>query len=172
MKILFVFLTIALCTYGEAHNTYQFQETKMTIYSHSISTGPNATGVTVAGIPGEHWEILKFGNVYVADEPIKEGISQNSKQIARCRGLYVTASRDGETLHATYSMRFTDEIYGGSKLEFQGSYGVSDTLREIPIVGGAGKFRLARGYVIWETVQEEPFVERGNITVLHPILTH
>lgn len=69
------------------------------------------------------------------------------------------------------SIIFINGEYKGSTLEVQGPYEQSEQVTEVAVVGGTGKFRLARGYVTFETLYYDPVrvysATQTNITVLH-----
>jgi hypothetical protein len=171
-KIIILFLTIVFA-FAEAKSG-NLQETKMSLYFHDFSAGPNATLAKVAGIPGKLWDFFSFGTIFVTDDPITKGIDRNSPEIARGQGIYVTSSLNGANTHVLFSIVFTNKEYNGSTLEIQGRSIQLAPVREVSIVSGTGKFRFGRGYATFETVYYDPSifysVERCNITVLHPFL--
>ncbi|KAA8524702.1 hypothetical protein F0562_011125 [Nyssa sinensis] len=147
------------------------KETKMTLYFQDYSAGPNATVVPVTGIPGKLWSFFGFGTIFVTDDTITEGLDKNSAQIARAQGIYVTSALDGSNTHVLISIVFTNEEYSGSTLEIQGTSRQYDSVREVAVVAGTGKFRYARGHVTFETVYLDMAIAysviRCNVTVLH-----
>ncbi|CAI9106373.1 OLC1v1005512C1 [Oldenlandia corymbosa var. corymbosa] len=145
------------------------KETKMSVFFQDVATGPNATVVAVAGIPGTTPGFLQYGSVFVSDDPITETIDKNSPEIARGQGIYVTSSKDGLSTHLSVSIAFTNREYNGSTLELQGnSFQLAD-VREYAIVGGTGRFRFVKGYATLDTVFFDPSilysVIRCNLTI-------
>ncbi|CAI9754853.1 unnamed protein product [Fraxinus pennsylvanica] len=145
----------------------------MSIYFQDWSGGSNATiiQITMQQHPNEHLNFTKFGAIFVTDDPITKGFDGNSTQVGRAQGMYVTSALDGSNTHVLISIVFTNEEYKGSTLEIQGSSAQFDRVREVAVVGGTGKFRLARGYVSFETIYYDPtiyyVVVQCNVTVLH-----
>ncbi|GMP37592.1 hypothetical protein CsSME_00009201 [Camellia sinensis var. sinensis] len=74
-----------------------------------------------------------FGLIYMVDDPLTVGPSQASKAVGRAQGL------------------FTDGTYNRSTLTVLGSNPVTQTKRELPVIGGTGVFRLARGVALLNT---------------------
>ncbi|KAK4420541.1 Dirigent protein 23 [Sesamum alatum] len=157
-------------TYSMA-DLIQPKETKMTLYFQDYSGGPNATVVEITGQPDGLLRFTKFGAMFCTDDPITEGFDESSPQIARAQGLYVTSALDGSNTHVLISIVFTNEEYKGSTLETQGTSAQFEQVREVAVVGGTGKFRLARGYVTFETIHYDHTLHYAviqcNVTVLH-----
>uniref|UniRef100_A0A5B7BXQ9 Dirigent protein n=1 Tax=Davidia involucrata TaxID=16924 RepID=A0A5B7BXQ9_DAVIN len=163
-------LLLAIVTHSEA-KFGKIKETNMVFYMHDIETGTNATAIPVAGIPNKRWWILGFGTVYAVDEPLTEQYDQNSTQVGRAHGIYVNSALDGSDLHFLMSLVFTNKAFNGSTLEIQGADRFYQKYREVSVVSGTGKFRLARGYAILETVYLDLVnfnaIIRWNLTVYH-----
>jgi hypothetical protein len=73
---------------------------------------------------------------------------------------------------STFKMyAFLEGMYNGSALSILGRNPALDTVREMPIVGGSGVFRYARGYALAKTVWFSPksgnAVVEYNVSVLH-----
>ncbi|KAK4493089.1 hypothetical protein RD792_018076 [Penstemon davidsonii] len=149
----------------------QLKETKMKVFFQDYSGGPNPTIVEVTGQPNELLNFKKFGAMFCTDDPITEKFEVSSAQIARGQGLYVTSALDGSNTHVLVSIVFTNEEYKGSTLEIQGSSAQFERVREVAVVGGTGKFRLARGYATFETVHYDAELRYAviecNLVVLH-----
>ncbi|KAL2248472.1 UNVERIFIED_CONTAM: Dirigent protein 23 [Sesamum indicum] len=161
---------MALITYSRADLAHS-KETKMTLYFQDYSGGPNATVIEITGHPDGLLGFTRFGAIFCTDDPITEGFAESSAQIARAQGLYVTSALDGSNTHVLISIVFTNEEYKGSTLEVQGSSAQFERVREVAVVGGTGKFRLARGYATFETIHYDHTlyyaVIQCNVTVLH-----
>ncbi|XP_004305988.1 PREDICTED: dirigent protein 3-like [Fragaria vesca subsp. vesca] len=150
---------------------HELKETKMSMYMHDFSAGPNITDIPVAGIAGKLWVFNQFGTVYVVDDSLTEGPSRNSTVVGRAQGIVVTASLDGRNALVLLSIVFTNKKYNGSTIEIQGNSKQFEPIREVAVVSGTGKFRFARGYATFETYfVDQPTdyaVIRSNITVQH-----
>ncbi|GKD03844.1 dirigent protein 22-like protein [Tanacetum coccineum] len=68
------------------------------------------------------------------------------KLVGRAQGIYTSASINGMGLLMAMNYVFVEGKYNGSSLSILGRNAVMSTVREMPIVGGSGLFRFARGY--------------------------
>ncbi|XP_059664483.1 dirigent protein 2-like [Cornus florida] len=165
---LLLLLTILICSHS--HGVH-LKETTMTLHFQDYSAGANATVLPVTGIPGRVWSFFGFGTIFCTDDPITEGLDKSSAQIGRAQGMYVTSAMDGSNTHVLISIVFTNEEFGGSTLEIQGTSRQHDAVREVAVVAGTGKFRYARGYATFETVYYDMEISyaiiRCNVTVMH-----
>ncbi|KAF5948538.1 hypothetical protein HYC85_014495 [Camellia sinensis] len=110
--------------------------------------GPNATEATLTKVLA----FDSFGTTYVFDNQITQSLDKNSTEIAGGQGIYVTSSLEGANTQLLCSIVFTSNEYNGSTLEIQGriiqlAYG-----RETFMVGGTGKFKLAKAIATFETI--------------------
>ncbi|KAL7206910.1 hypothetical protein ACSBR2_019586 [Camellia fascicularis] len=92
-----------------------------------------------------------FGLIYVVDDPLTVGPSQASKVVGRAQGLYGFSSKEDMRLIMAIDIVFTDGTYNGSTLTVLGSNPITQTKRELPVIGGTGVFRLARGVALLNT---------------------
>ena len=94
----------------------------------------------------------KFGDVNVFDNMVREGPDPASRLIGRAQGLAVHASLDGRSGLVAIDFVFSNYGgYSGSALTTQGPMGESGVWEQ-SIVGGTGKLRFARGYMVSELV--------------------
>ncbi|XP_057796678.1 dirigent protein 22-like [Salvia miltiorrhiza] len=163
-------LFLAIFTYAKAKRGH-LKETKMSVYYQDYSGDRNTTVIEIPGPSTGPLNFSKFGAMFVTDDPITEEIGEGSALIARGRGLAVTTALDGSNAHLLLSVVFIDGDYKGSTLELQGSDPQFEQVREVAVVGGTGKFRLARGYATFETLSYDPVrghaVIQSNMTLLH-----
>ncbi|CAJ2638984.1 dirigent protein 21-like [Trifolium pratense] len=113
-----------------------------------------------------------FGATYMMDNLLTEEQELTSKKVGRAQGLFGLASLEDRGLVMLINLAFTEGEFAGSTLSMLGRNPVQDTVRELPIVGGTGVFRFARGYAIaksiWEISTSEHFVVEYDVTVSHP----
>ncbi|XP_057790751.1 dirigent protein 22-like [Salvia miltiorrhiza] len=170
IKLPISLIFIAFFTFSNAELGL-IKETKMTTYFQDYSGGPNATVIEITGQSNGLLSFTKFGAIFCTDDPITEGVEESSAQIARAQGIYVTSALDGSNTHVLISIVFINEEYKGSTLELQGTSAQFERVREVAVVGGTGKFRLARGYATFETLSYDHAshyaVIQCNITALH-----
>ncbi|KAJ7956510.1 Dirigent protein [Quillaja saponaria] len=94
----------------------------------------------------------------------------NSKLIGRAQGISAISSHHNElSLLTAFTFGFTSGAFNGSSVSVVGRNPIMDEVREMPIVGGTGIFRLARGYVFATTYSTDPVgaVIGYNVTILH-----
>ncbi|KAI8533145.1 hypothetical protein RHMOL_Rhmol11G0273400 [Rhododendron molle] len=141
--------------------------TKLHFYFHDlrgVTTAVVAQSNTTAASP------TLFGLFYAMDNPLTVGPSQASKVIGRAQGLYGSTSREKFSLTLAMNLVFTDGPFNGSSLTVLGYNPTMQPKREMPVVGGAGVFRMARGVALLKTYFFD--VPRGNVTVEYNVIVH
>ncbi|XP_058225914.1 dirigent protein 19-like [Rhododendron vialii] len=88
----------------------------------------------------------------MADNPLTEGLEPGSKVVGRARGMYALASQRDSGLLMVMNFAFLEGGFNGSTLSILGRNRVLDPVREMPIVGGSGLSRFARGYALSRTI--------------------
>ncbi|KAI3407248.1 Dirigent protein [Psidium guajava] len=121
-------------------------------YFHDIVSGHNPTAVRVAEAQMTNTSATGFGAVVVIDDPLTEGPEMSSKEVGRAQGIYAMASQKDACLLMVQNYAFTEGKYNGSTLSVLGRNAVFSGVRELPIVGGSGLFRFARGYAQAKTL--------------------
>ncbi|KZV41113.1 dirigent protein 22-like [Dorcoceras hygrometricum] len=91
--------------------------------------------------------------------------------VGRAQGIYSLASLEEVGLLMTFNFVFTDGKFNGSTLNVLGHNPVFHKYREMPIVGGSGAFRLARGIATARTVSfnatTTDAVAEYHVTAMH-----
>ncbi|KAF6163966.1 hypothetical protein GIB67_011657 [Kingdonia uniflora] len=98
------------------------------------------------------------------------GTEPNSKIIGRAQGIDALASQQEIGLLMVLNYVFIEEKYNGSTLSVLGRNPILHQVREMPIVGGSGLFRFARGYALAHTVWTNTLgdaIVQYNVTVMH-----
>ncbi|CAN6235390.1 unnamed protein product [Urochloa humidicola] len=138
--------------------------THIHLYAHETFKGTNATAITVVASPfGAN---SSFGSVSVLDDELRVGRDRSSELVGRYQGFFVGTGLEGGTTNFMSSITyvFTSGEYEGSTLSMQGAVlGFNDTI-ERPLVGGTGKFRMARGYSLVKLL-DYPTPETGLLEV-------
>ena len=158
LLIITVFSFLSLTTAYD-YNTFQgkkhwFRREKLThlhFYLHNVVSSPNATAVKVAEAETTNTSSVKFGLVVVIDDPLTVGPDPTSKQVGRAQGIAASASQSEVGPLMVLNYVFTVGKYNGSTLSILGRSAFSSAVRELPIVGGSGVFRFARGYALART---------------------
>ncbi|KAJ4716749.1 Dirigent protein [Melia azedarach] len=145
--------------------------TNLQFYFHDTLSGKNPSAVRVAQATDTEKSPTLFGVVMMADDPLTETSDPNSKLVGRAQGIYGSACKDQLGLIMAMNFGFTDGMYNGSTISLLGSNRAMNPVREMPIVGGTGVFRLARGYAIAQTHWLDPktgdAIVGYNVTVVH-----
>ncbi|XP_074353049.1 dirigent protein 21-like [Apium graveolens] len=146
-------------------------------YFHDIVSGRNPTAVRVAsaamtdGLSMTNTSATFFGLVQVMDDPLTVGPELSSKQVGRAQGIYSSASLNELGLLMVLNYVFTEGKYNGSTLSILGRNAALSAVREMPVVGGSGLFRFARGYAQAKTfsfdVKTGDAVVEYNVYVFH-----
>ncbi|KAF3441980.1 hypothetical protein FNV43_RR15896 [Rhamnella rubrinervis] len=115
-------------------------------YFHDILGGRNPTAIRVAESNTTNTSRSFFGAVMIMDDPLTVGPEPTSKIVGRAQGIYAAASQSEVGLLMVLNYVFLEGEYNGSTLSILGHNAVLSEVREMPIVGGSGLFRFARGY--------------------------
>ncbi|XP_050234059.1 dirigent protein 23-like [Mercurialis annua] len=145
--------------------------TNLQFYFHDIVSGKNPTAIQVARSPNTEKSPTLFGAIMMADDPLTQGPEPNSKLVGRAQGLYASAGQTELSLLMAMTFSFIDGAYNGSCISILGKNSAMSPVRELPVVGGTGVFRLARGYAIakthWFDGSTGDAIVGYNVTVLH-----
>ncbi|GFQ03866.1 dirigent protein 1, partial [Phtheirospermum japonicum] len=91
------------------------------------------------------------------EDPLTVGPSPNSTLWGYARGTIAFSNTIVKfDLHVSIAYIFTSGRYKGSTVVAVGRNDVSQKVREFPIVGGTGAFKLARGIVTGSTYSTHP----------------
>ncbi|KAJ0969032.1 hypothetical protein J5N97_021909 [Dioscorea zingiberensis] len=159
---------------GHAHHYLGKEKvTQLHFFFHDTISGDNPSAVLVAqrngtkvgnGSPGQ------FGEVYVIDDPLTESPDPNSKVVGHAQGLYMSAGQKELVLVFAVDFGFTSGEFNGSSISVLSRNPVLNTDRELAVVGGRGKFRMARGFANLHTYSINTIgdaVVEYNVTVFH-----
>ncbi|XP_076917498.1 dirigent protein 22-like [Bidens hawaiensis] len=119
-------------------------------YWHDIISGPNPTVVNIVQPPVNNKTKTTptgFGMINMIDDPLTEKPEVGSKLLGRAQGFYGMASQEEPGLLMAMNFVFTTGKYNGSTISILGRNPVFHKVREMPVIGGSGLFRFARGYV-------------------------
>ena len=150
------------------------KKTHLHFFLHDTLSGDNPSSVLIAkpnGTVVEEGNVLPFGAVYVFDDPLTEGPAADSKAIGNARGFYASTSRGSDlTLLFSGDFEFTSGEFNGSSI----SVFSRDPLvveKEVAVVGGSGKFRMAKGFIslnaIFFNVTNGDAILECDVTVFH-----
>ncbi|GMJ03574.1 hypothetical protein like AT2G21110 [Hibiscus trionum] len=92
-----------------------------------------------------------FGSVVVTDDRLTVGPDVKSEVIGNAQGLWVSSGRDVPCLTVYMDFGFTEGELNGSSISIFSRNPIVGTERELAVVGGRGKFRMAQGYAQLKT---------------------
>ncbi|XP_058190850.1 dirigent protein 23-like [Rhododendron vialii] len=143
--------------------------TKLHFYFSDQVSGKN--NVRVARANNTFQSSTFFGLITVINDALTVGPEPNSLIVGRAQGTFTEAGLEKVGTLMTLNFVFTSGEYNGSTLSVLGRYPLFNLYRELPIVGGSGVFRLARGIATSEiysfnTATGDAIVEY-NVTVRH-----
>uniref|UniRef100_A0ACD5X419 Uncharacterized protein n=1 Tax=Avena sativa TaxID=4498 RepID=A0ACD5X419_AVESA len=157
--IILLVLSMALAAVSEAHVQHGPRRlsrghrraadpdapTHLHFYFHDTVSGKSPSAVKVAA-PANSTSQTFFGMVSVMDDPLTEGPEPGSAAVGRAQGMYISTDQVQPGFLQTMNLVLTSGPYNGSSLTVIGRNCILADLREMPVVGGTGAFRFARGY--------------------------
>ncbi|XP_047943436.1 dirigent protein 22-like [Salvia hispanica] len=141
-------------------------------YFHDIVSGRHPTAVRIAQAATTNSSATSFGFVAMIDDPLTSGPNYTRSEIVgRAQGLYGSADLTEVGLLMALNFAFVAGKFNGSTLSVLGRNAVFNAVREMPVVGGSGVFRFARGYAQARThffdFKTGDAVVEYNVYVLH-----
>ncbi|OVA06294.1 Plant disease resistance response protein [Macleaya cordata] len=156
------------------HHDLKEKVTHLHFYLHDILSGDNPSAVLVAQsnrTSKDSKSATPFGSVYAIDDPLTEGPEPTSKVIGNAQGTYVSTGRDKLSLVMSVDFGFMIGKFNGSSISVLSRNPVTEGHRELAVVGGRGKFRLARGFAKLRThylnVTNGDAIIEYKVTVYH-----
>ncbi|KAF5725508.1 dirigent protein 19-like [Tripterygium wilfordii] len=132
------------------------------IYWHDILSGSNPSAVQVVP-PPLNTSLTGFGLVRMIDNPLTTELDLGTKLVGRAQGFYASASKEDFGFLMVMNFAFSEGKYNGSTITVLGRNPILLPVREMPVIGGSGLFRFARGYAHASTVKFD--VKTGDATV-------
>ncbi|KAK6135542.1 hypothetical protein DH2020_030713 [Rehmannia glutinosa] len=122
--------------------------TKLHFYFHDNATGEHQSVWVVAKSEITHISPTNFGLIYMVDNLMTVGPEPSSEVLGRVQGSPGFADLNNTAFALGLNFVFTEGKYKGSSICVLGRNPVLEKVREVPIVGGTGVFRMARGIAI------------------------
>ncbi|KAG9442599.1 hypothetical protein H6P81_018453 [Aristolochia fimbriata] len=144
--------------------------TRLRFFYHDTLSGKNPSSVPVAKAATTDKSPTLFGQVNMADDPLTEGPDPSSKEVGRAQGLYALAGQKKLTLIMVMGFSFTEGKYNGSSFSLLTRNPALNRVKEWAIVGGRGRFRMARGYIAARTISNNAAgdaIVEVNATLVH-----
>ncbi|PKI48150.1 hypothetical protein CRG98_031415 [Punica granatum] len=143
--------------------------THFKLYWQEVVSGKKPTSIRV--VQPVNGSSISFGLVQMYDNTLTTGSDPGSKMVGRAQGLFTQAGQNVVALLMAQNFVFLQGKYNGSTITVLGRNPVFDAEREMPILGGSGLFRFARGYVQIRTHTFDPktldSIIEYNVYVLH-----
>ncbi|KAJ1293071.1 hypothetical protein BS78_01G039900 [Paspalum vaginatum] len=113
-----------------------------------------------------------FSSVYAADDVLTEGPERQSRVVGNAQGIYVSSGKGQLSLVLGMDFELTDGPFNGSAFVVYSRNTVTRPVgRELAVVGGRGRFRMARGYALLRTHfldnNNGDAIIEYNVTLLH-----
>ncbi|XP_047940475.1 dirigent protein 21-like [Salvia hispanica] len=125
--------------------------TQLHFYIHDVRAGENATLYRVANSSITATSPTSFGSVNVFDDLITAEPDINGEQVARAQGTSTSADLVNQAVAINMNFYITSGEFSGSTVSIAGRNPVTEASRELPVIGGTGAFRFARGYAVTTT---------------------
>ncbi|XP_049379171.1 dirigent protein 19-like [Solanum stenotomum] len=139
-------------------------------YFHDILSGTKPTSIMIVP-PPKNTAKTGFGIVNMIDNALTLEPKLSSNIIGRAQGFYGSSSLSELSLLMIMNFNFIEGKYNGSSLAVLGRNSIVETVREMPVIGGSGLFRFARGYVQAKTislnVKTKDAIVQYDVYVLH-----
>ncbi|CAI9113241.1 OLC1v1013814C1 [Oldenlandia corymbosa var. corymbosa] len=123
--------------------------TKLHFYLNDIASKKPPMSAPVAQAESTATSPTNFGLVTVMDGALTD--KPSGKVIGRAQGLFTFSSQEELSALVTLNFVFTDGEFSGSTLSVLGRNPIMQAYRELPVIGGSGAFRLARGMATAKT---------------------
>ncbi|KAI3738535.1 hypothetical protein L2E82_28570 [Cichorium intybus] len=177
-----IILVFSFLQNGESHKfsrnlspkSLGFKKQKLShihFYFHDIVGGDHPTAMQVARAAITKTSHTAFGLTVMIDDPLTVGPERTSKIVGRAQGIYASVDLNQVGLLMAMNYVFLEGKYNGSTLSILGRNSVFSPVRELPIVGGSGLFRFARGYALAKThflnISNGDAVVEYNVYVQH-----
>ncbi|CAL4993940.1 unnamed protein product [Urochloa decumbens] len=112
----------------------------------------------------------QFGDVVVLNNALTEGARGDSARVGTAQGFAVRVSEGGIVSHLTMHMVLDAGEHRGSSVTANGRIDMDATVRESVIIGGTGKFRFARGYMLTRNYDYD--LARGGVVEIDVYVQH
>ncbi|CAI9764341.1 unnamed protein product [Fraxinus pennsylvanica] len=123
--------------------------TKLHFFVQEVIGGSNPTVVKVVEATAN--SATSFGQISMLDNLATEGPEPDSKKVGRDQGTVGFADLNDTAIQMVMNFAFTEGEYAGSTISILGRNQLFQEYRELPIVGGTGVFRFARGSAVTNT---------------------
>lgn len=149
--------------------------TNLHFFFHDTLTSPNPSAVLIAKPTlirrDNNSSPTPFGSLLAIDDPLTVGPDLKSKKIGNARGMYVSSGQHVPTLTMYVDFGFTSGKFKGSSIAIFSRNTITEKEREVAVVGGRGRFRMARGVALLNTysvnLTNGDAIVEYNVTLYH-----
>lgn len=166
LKTALVIISMATCCMFDSHAEISWLEeresttTTFHVYLQQLHSGPNQSAFPVAAASITANSPTKFGQVFVVDAKLTAAPELDSDEVGRVQALSASAGMQTAAYSENLNFFFTSGKYSGCTVTVVGRNEVGEPEREMPVVGGTGGLRFARGYAVTTTYPNEDAAER------------
>uniref|UniRef100_A0ACD5WAJ9 Uncharacterized protein n=1 Tax=Avena sativa TaxID=4498 RepID=A0ACD5WAJ9_AVESA len=164
-------------THGGAAASTTTTSTHLHFYMDDFYTGQNPTALRVVSgrslLPDNGTAATsprQFGDIVVLNDPLTEGPDRGSARVGKAQGFAVRSSEGGIVSDLHLHLFLETGEYNGSSLAVNGRIDMDMEVRESVIVGGTGRFRYARGYMLSRNYEYD--LTDGGVVELDVYLQH
>ncbi|KAB2043778.1 hypothetical protein ES319_D01G042600v1 [Gossypium barbadense] len=143
--------------------------TNLHFYLHETLNGQNPTAVNIAQANLTNNSSVPFATLAAVDDILKIGPEDNSEVIGNAQGLGLLLAGNTTTGVMYSDFGFTAGKFNGSSISIFSRNTIIEPGREVAVVGGRGKFRMAKGFALLTTyfLNATAVIIEFNVTVIH-----
>lgn len=112
----------------------------------------------------------QFGDVVVLNNALTEGPESDSARVGSAQGFAMRVSEGGIVSHLTMHMVLDAGEHRGSSVTANGRIDMDAKVRESVVIGGTGRFRFARGYMLTRNYDYD--LARGGVVEIDVYVQH
>ncbi|KAL2320893.1 hypothetical protein Fmac_029862 [Flemingia macrophylla] len=170
IMLIFLFSSSVTANYYETFSPEQLGSpeklTHIRFYFHELASNQDPSLIATFPPKVMNDSPLPFGSLVVLENPLTIRPELDSKRVGKAQGFYISATqKPGLELEIImgFVLTFTKGKFNGSTLSVLGRNHIVSEVREMPIIGGTGAFRFARGIVRARSIKVDYLI--GDATV-------
>jgi hypothetical protein len=141
-------------------------------YWQDIVGGNNATSIGILpSLPKFNNSFSAFGLVRIIDNALTLTPNVTSKLLGRAQGIYAATSQTELDFLMIQNFALLQGKYNGSVITILGRNVANNKVRELPVIGGTGVFRYAKGYAEASTISFD-FLTGDTVVEYNVYVTH
>jgi hypothetical protein len=141
-------------------------------YWQDIVGGNNATSIGILpSLPKFNNSFSAFGLVRIIDNALTLTPNLTSKLLGRAQGIYAATSQTELDFLMIQNFALLQGKYNGSVITILGRNVANNKVRELPVIGGTGVFRYAKGYAEASTISFD-FLTGDTVVEYNVYVTH